>query len=93
VEVVVGGARAAVALEGDIGAAGSAAHALEEVVRTLAENRRRLLAQRAAAPGLKRMVKDPWRTGPVALDERALLAELPPGELRSVRVDPDSQSR
>jgi hypothetical protein len=56
------------------------------LVRQIAENRRALLPHRKVFKGLDRVVKDPWRTGPVALDEAALVAELPPAETISVRL-------
>jgi len=61
---------------------------LEEVVRAVAANRRRLLPHRAAFPGLTATVKDPWRTTVPELDEAVLLAQLTPGQRRSIRIDP-----
>lgn len=60
---------------------------LAELVRTVAANRRELLPHRPVVRELDRIVKDPWRTGPVDVDERALLAGLPPEETVSLRLD------
>lgn len=60
---------------------------LEAVVRAIAENRGRLLPHRAAFPGLTAIVKDPWRATVPSLRERVVLAELPAGQRRSVRID------
>ncbi len=59
-----------------------------ELVRELAANRRALLPHRAVVRDLGRIVKDPWKAGPVEIDRRALLAELPAAETVSVRLDP-----
>jgi hypothetical protein len=37
---------------------------------------------------LTRIVKDPWKVGPVVVDRNALIGELDPGETVSVRLDP-----
>ena len=58
------------------------------LVRKLAANRRALLPQRAVVPGLAATVKDPWRTAPTDIDERALIAELPAADTVSLRLDP-----
>lgn len=57
------------------------------LVREIAANRRALLPHRPVVQGLTRIVKDPWKTGPVVVDRAALLAELPAGETVSVRLD------
>jgi hypothetical protein len=59
-----------------------------DLVRTIAANRRALLPNRAVVRELGRIVKDPWKDGPVVIDRVALLAELPESELISVRLDP-----
>jgi hypothetical protein len=59
-----------------------------ELVRAIAANRRALLPHRAVIRDLTRIVKDPWRVGPVEVDRAALVAELPPSETISVRLDP-----
>lgn len=64
-----------------------AAAALERIVRAIAANRTELLPHRKVVPELVAAVKDPWRTGPLALDKRSFVAELPKGETRSVRLD------
>jgi hypothetical protein len=60
---------------------------LASLVREIASNRRALLPHRAAFPELERLVKDPWKTGPVELDDRALIAELPANQKVSIRLD------
>ncbi len=64
-----------------------AAAALERVVRAVAANRRELLPYREVVPELRAAVKDPWRTGPLSIDARLLLAKLPKSATRSLRVD------
>lgn len=59
---------------------------IAELVRRVAANRRALLPHRAAVKDLGRIVKDPWKAGPVEIDERALVAELPAAETVSVRL-------
>lgn len=76
------------ALREDTAVGGEAAGALERVVRAIAANRTTLLTLRAIAPALRRVVKDPWSTGPVAVDDAALVATLPPDAVISVRLDP-----
>ncbi len=61
---------------------------IAELVREIARNRRELLPHRAAVRDLGRTVKDPWKTGPVEVDEAGLLGELPADETVSVRTDP-----
>lgn len=73
----------------DSPSAAEAAHALESLVRAIADNRRALLPHRGRFPGLTRVVKDPWSTGPVVPDETAILADLPKNETASVRTDPE----
>jgi hypothetical protein len=59
-----------------------------ELVRAIGANRVALLAHRPVFPTLGRVVKDPWRTGPVALDPAAIIATLPSSEKISLRIDP-----
>jgi hypothetical protein len=59
-----------------------------DLVRQIAANRRALLPHRAAVRGLERTIKDPWRTGPVEVDHRALVEEVAAGDRISVRLDP-----
>jgi hypothetical protein len=59
-----------------------------ELVRRITENRRALLPHRAVVLDLTRIVKDPWKDGPVEVDVGGLVAELPPAETVSVRLDP-----
>jgi hypothetical protein len=66
---------------------GEVAAGLERVVRAVAANRRELLPYREVVPELRAAVKDPWRTGPLGVDPRLLLATLPTSATRSVRVD------
>ena len=61
-------------------------------VREIAANRLALLPHRTLVHDLGRIVKDPWRTGPVVIDLTALLAGLPPAETVSVRLDPSMTS-
>lgn len=70
---------------------GHAAAALERIVRAIAANRTALLPYRRVVPELAAAVKDPWRTGPLAVDWRPLLAELPKSETRSVRLHDEIQ--
>ena len=58
------------------------------LVREIAVNRRALLSHRAVVRDLGRIVKDPWKDGPVEIDRAALVRELPPEETVSVRLDP-----
>ncbi|MCC6223311.1 MAG: N-6 DNA methylase [Thermoleophilia bacterium] len=64
------------------------AERVAELVRLIAANRRALLPHRDAVRDLGRIVKDPWRDGPVEFDRGALVRELPEQETISVRVDP-----
>ena len=57
-------------------------------VREIAANRRALLPYRPLVRDLGRVVKDPWKDGPVVLDRAALVASLPAEERVSVRLDP-----
>lgn len=66
----------------------SRADEIAGLVREIAANRRALLPHRSAFDGLDRTVKDPWKTGPMELNEAALVAELPPGQTVSLRLDP-----
>jgi hypothetical protein len=61
--------------------------AIEHLVRSIADNRRALLAVRQFAPELARAVKNPWRTHGVFVDPATLVSELAPAEVRSVRLD------
>jgi hypothetical protein len=63
------------------------ANRVADLVRTIAKNRRKLLPYRKAIGGLERVVKDPWATGPLELNEAALVAELSAGETVSLRLD------
>ncbi len=58
------------------------------LVREIAANRRTLLPHRTVVRDLGRIVKDPWKSGPVAIDGPALVAELGKGDTVSVRLDP-----
>lgn len=64
------------------------AEEIATLVREIAANRRALLPHRAVVRDLGRIVKDPWKTGPVEIDRAALVAELPSADLVSVRLDP-----
>jgi hypothetical protein len=59
-----------------------------DLVRAVAANRRALLPHRAAVRNLGQTIKDPWRTGPVEVDDAGLVAELAAAETVSVRLDP-----
>lgn len=58
------------------------------LVREIAANRLALLPHREVVPKLVETVKDPWRTGPVTIDERALVGCLPVADTISLRLDP-----
>jgi hypothetical protein len=58
-----------------------------ELVRAIAKNRRQLLPHRKTFRGLERVVKDPWSTGPLELNEAALVADLAERDTVSVRLD------
>jgi len=58
------------------------------LVREIAANRRALLPQRAGIRDLGRIVKDPWRDGPVVVDRPSLARDLPKRQTVSVRLDP-----
>jgi hypothetical protein len=60
---------------------------IAELVREIAANRRALLPHRSVVRDLGRIVKDPWKSGPVAIDRPALVAELPARSKVSVRLD------
>lgn len=60
---------------------------IAELVREVAANRLALLPHRPLVQHLSRIVKDPWRTGPVLVDLAALLAGLPVADTISVRLD------
>ena len=60
---------------------------IADLVRRIADNRRALLPHRPVVCDLDRIVKDPWRTGPVEVDDRALVSELPAAETVSLRLD------
>jgi len=57
------------------------------LVRKLAANRRALLPHRAVVRDLGRIVKDPWKDGPVEIDLPALVRSLPASKSVSVRLD------
>ena len=59
------------------------------LVREIAQNRRTLLPYRDVVRDLGRTIKDPWKTGPVEVDDAKLVERLPVGEKVSVRLDPD----
>lgn len=65
---------------------------IAELVRSVAANRRALLPHRAVIRDLGRVIKDPWRTGPVTVDRARLIAELAPATSVSVRLDPELES-
>lgn len=64
------------------------AEEVAQLVREIASNRRALLPHRSVVHDLGRVVKDPWKSGPVEVDRAALIAELPAAETVSVRLDP-----
>lgn len=74
--------------EGAAGADTIAAAALERVVRAIAANRHQLLPFRPRFPGLERVVKDPWSTGPVDAGMPAFVDGLEKADVVSVRIDP-----
>lgn len=90
----------AVAASGEIGAAlvhdptapSEAAAALEHLVRAIAANRQALLPYRDVILKLDPVLKDPWRTGPVAPDDSAALATQSDTDLISVRLDPELET-
>lgn len=62
------------------------------LVREVASNRRALLPHRKFVQDLGRIIKDPWRTGPVVVDVRALLDEAPAATKVSLRLHADAQA-
>jgi hypothetical protein len=58
------------------------------LVREIAANRTALLPHRGVVRDLGRMVKDPWRDGPVVVNRPALIETLEPRQTLSVRLDP-----
>jgi hypothetical protein len=58
-----------------------------DLVRRIAANRRALLPFRPVVRDLGRIVKDPWKDGPVEIEQAALLGELPAKDKVSVRLD------
>lgn len=64
------------------------AEQIANLVREIAANRRALLPHRPFVRDLTRIVKDPWRDGPVVVGPAALARELPDDEKISVRLDP-----
>lgn len=64
---------------------------IAELVHEIAANRRALLPHRTVIRDLGRIVKDPWKTGPVEVDRPALVGELPKSAKVSVRLDPKLQ--
>jgi len=65
------------------------ANEVAKLVRQIAANRRALLPYRSVVDDLSRIVKDPWKTGPVAVDVAALVALLPAAATVSIRLDPE----
>ena len=63
------------------------AEAITERVRQIAANRRALLPYRAHVKDLGRIVKDPWRAGPVDVLQAAIIGRLPRSATVSVRLD------
>lgn len=61
---------------------------IAELVREIAANRRALLPHRPVVRDLGRIVKDPWKSGPVVIDRPALVADLGKRDAVSVRLDP-----
>jgi hypothetical protein len=57
------------------------------LVREIAANRTALLPHRPVVRDLGRIVKDPWRTGPVVVDRAALVGTLGRRATVSVRLD------
>jgi len=64
------------------------AEEIAALVREIAANRRTLLPYRPLVRDLGRIVKDPWKDGPVVLDRAALARSLAPKDRVSVRLDP-----
>jgi hypothetical protein len=64
------------------------AEEIADLVREIAANRRALLPHRAVVHDLRRIVKDPWKSGPVVIDRPAFVAELGKRDTVSVRLDP-----
>jgi hypothetical protein len=60
---------------------------IADLVRELAANRRALLPLRSVVRDLGRIVKDPWKSGPVEVDRVALIRELDARDTVSVRTD------
>jgi len=65
----------------------ASANRVSHLVRAIAANRRALLPHRAFVHDLGRIVKDPWKSGPVVVDRRKLIAGLKTNETVSVRLD------
>jgi hypothetical protein len=63
------------------------AEQIATLVRAVAANRRALLPHRGVVRNLTRIVKDPWKEGPVEVNGAALVAELPAAQKISVRLD------
>jgi hypothetical protein len=61
---------------------------IASLVREIAANRTALLPHRTVVRDLGRIVKDPWRTGPVVVDRGALVGTLGVRATVSVRLDP-----
>jgi hypothetical protein len=62
---------------------------IAELVREIAANRRALLQYRSVVRELGRIVKDPWKAGPLAVDRLAFLGTLSAKDTISVRLDPE----
>lgn len=65
------------------------AEEVAELVRQIAANRRELLPHRSVVRDLDRIVKDPWKTGPVEIDRPAVIDTLNRRDTVSVRLDPE----
>jgi hypothetical protein len=60
---------------------------IAERARAITANRQQLLPHRPFVHDLTRIVKDPWKDGPVIVDDAALLESLPAADTVSVRLD------
>jgi hypothetical protein len=67
----------------------SRADEVADLVRQVAANRRKLLPWRDVVVDLGRTIKNPWRTGPVVVDARAMVARTDEHDLVSLRIHPD----
>jgi hypothetical protein len=64
------------------------ADGIAQLVREIAANRRALLPRRGAIRDLGRIVKDPWKSGPVEVNRPELVRTRTRREVVSVRLDP-----